>query len=455
MPVAALSSLMQTCALFPPSVFPYHTAYLEIHPQCLLHWVESQQQQNADAPHCPVCNVPYEISEDRSRFLQWYSDASARWDRASMVLALGTLAGGVWASSAVYACWAIRTFAGEDVASALLYRRRWPLAYFFNLPLIPLTLILSRTTLIDSLLPFLPLTLVLSTSPSPTPSFDLSSLSLSYPPSPALTLCLIPWARVAYLRLRKSIFDAVLGRRLRFAGGLAGLMEELQFDAGELGHGHGPGGRDRIEVVAEIEVEVDGERVDNAAGDGQDGDNRLRVGIPRFTSLVMGALLFPAMSSVAGAALFYLAGRSGPGAHLLRKILGVQAVLAFAHSTSKFSSTSSSSARGLGAGVGGAAASWIKSFATQSSPLPYSAVVDPVWVRNAIGGGLILVVRDIFSLAAGVLEQRRKDSRKVIGRPFDPSLELDDQPTPPPAADEASGGVNPTTGRRAVVHNML
>lgn len=165
-----------------------------------------------------------------------------------------------------------------------------------NLPLIPITLVLSRTPLIDSLLPFLPLTLVLSTSPSSATS-ALSSLSLSYPPSPALTLCLLPWARVVYLRLRKAAFDAALGRRRRFAGGLAGLLEEMQQDHGaphEVG-------RDRIEVVAEIEVEMDdpAQREDNALA----GDNRLRVGIPRFTSLVMGALLFPAMTSAAGVRL--------------------------------------------------------------------------------------------------------------------------------------------------------
>ena len=74
--------------------------------------------------------MPYQIDEKRSSFLAWYAHVQQRWDRASVVLALGSLAGGVWAASSVYACWAIRTFAGEDVASALLYRRRWPLAYF-------------------------------------------------------------------------------------------------------------------------------------------------------------------------------------------------------------------------------------------------------------------------------------------------------------------------------------
>lgn len=165
------------------------------------------------------------------------------------------------------------------------------------------------------------------------------------------------------------------------------------------------------------------------------------------------------------AALFYLASRSGSGALLLRKILGIQAVLAYAASTARYD-------RG---GIGGAAASWIKSFATQSSPLPVAAVVDPVWVRNAIGGGLVLgslhfplpfdsttdpdfqpVIRDAFALVAGVLEQRRKDSRRVIGRPFDPSLELDGEIGAGTSSDRtSSGGVDPATGRPAAVHNLL
>lgn len=136
---------------------------------------------------------------------------------------------------------------------------------------------------------------MLSTSPGSTTS-PLSSLSLSYPPSPALTLCLLPWARVVYLRLRKAAFDAALGRRRRFAGGLAGLMEEMQQDH----DGVQDPGRDRIEVVAEIEVELDDAEQGVPPPDNVAGDNRLRVGIPRFTSLVMGALLFPAMCSAAG-----------------------------------------------------------------------------------------------------------------------------------------------------------
>ncbi|KAM0747850.1 hypothetical protein T439DRAFT_349745 [Meredithblackwellia eburnea MCA 4105] len=421
------------------------------HSDCLLRWVTSYQQTHTNPPHCPVCASPYVIQESRPAFLLWYQDLLQRWDRTSMVLALGGLGGSVWAASSVYACWAVRTWAGDEVAARLFVRQRWPLSYFVNLPLIPITLILSRTPLIDSLLPFLPLTLVLSSTSSMTPSTSLSSLSFTYPPSPALTLCLLPWLRILYLRARKSIFQSLLNTHSRFSGGLAGLMEELEADRPA---GGGAGMIDvagvRGEVVAEVEMNVNvpgqGENGEEAGeGEEQVENNRLRVGIPRFTSLVVGALLFPAVSSAAGSILFYLASRPSSRTHLLRKLLGVQAVLAFS------SRSSASTASGI------SLLNWLKSLT--STPVASSnLVMDPVWLRNTIGGGLVLVIRDIFALLAGVLEQRRKESRRVIGRPFDPSLELDDAPSSSNAGGRrttsSSGGRN-ASGRQAVVHNML
>ena len=136
-----------------------------------------------------------------------------------MMLAIGGIGGGSWVATTAYGAWAIRAWAGPEVFQILLLKRRWPLGYYgeffhppspshprartdsttwaVNLPLIPLALILSRTTLIDSLLPFLPLSLVLSSaSTSPlSPLARLSDLSFTHPSSPTLTLCLIPWAR--------------------------------------------------------------------------------------------------------------------------------------------------------------------------------------------------------------------------------------------------------------------
>lgn len=215
--------------------------------------------------------------------------------------------------------------------------------------------------------------------------------------------------------------------------------DEGGFDAGVVDGGRGGA---RLEVVAEVEVQEQPRAAANAqARPAALVQNRLRVGLGRLTSLVVGALLYPTLCSAAGAALFYLASRSSshPSTPIkfLRRLLGVQAVLAAAVGKPPSGSTTTSWLRTLAAPriVGGAA-------------------VDPVWVRNAIGGGLVLLVRDAIELTAGVLEGRRKASRRIVGRGFDPSLELDDGRTTTGGSEGASGGVD-TRGRPAVVHTLL
>lgn len=168
----------------------------------------------------------------------------------------------------------------------------------------------------------------------------------------------------------------------------------------------------------------------------------LRIGIGRLTSLLLGALIYPALSSLVGSALFYLATRSSSSSSsrpaslplkTLRKILGISSLIA--------SSSSSSSKNPL-----------------QTLFNPFSAIlgvtsrtgtkVDPVWIRNTIGGGIVLLVRDAFELSAGVLEKRRKESRRVVERPVGEGLSLRSE------AEEGggvSGGRN-AGGREARVH---
>lgn len=200
-------------------------------------------------------------------------------------------------------------------------------------------------------------------------------------------------------------------------------------------------------------------------------NNRLRVGLSRITSLLVGALLYPTLCSLAGSALFFLASRQGarPSApiRLLRRLLGVQAVLAAAATTKR--STTNSFALSI--------VSWLRLLSPTSTTASSTAaatgpIVDPVWVRNFLGGGLVLVARDALELGAGVLERRRKMSRRIVGRAFDDGLELDDSVRdsvnrgvaaagdPASATTTASrqspwdGGVN-AQGRAAVVHNLL
>ncbi|KAK4050005.1 hypothetical protein OIV83_003829 [Microbotryomycetes sp. JL201] len=452
---------------------------LVAHSDCLLAWYATDVANKQQQPCCPVCMTPYKVHERHSNALRTYKRWVRRWDKLSTAIAAAGIVGGCHLVLSAYGAFAIRAFAGPDVARALLSRHddKLPLRYWLNLPLIPLTLVLSRTTLIDSLLPFGPLALVLSSNPAHTDTLGLANLSFSYPPSPTLTLCLLPWFRVAYLKLRHRVFDAVLGKRTRLEG-LAGLMDTVRAaDEGEFEAGVGPG---RFEVVAEVEVEErvidDGDDAQNQRADDGEGhqhlqpevqgqqpnavvNNRLRVGLSRLTSLVVGALLFPATCSIAGSALFFLASRQANRPRpslpiaLLRKLLGVQAIIA---------------ARAAGVAVGQATPSLTGTFtnyiklilAPKAFPSrPVSPLVDPVWVRNAIGGAIVLLLRDAVELGAGVLELQRKASRSIVGRAFSDELDLgpgrtDDVDRQTRDSGASSGGVN-DQGRRAIVHNLL
>ncbi|GAA5891692.1 hypothetical protein JCM8208_007370 [Rhodotorula glutinis] len=413
------------------------------HEQCLLDWLTAQaaspQQHHPHPPRCPVCASPIVVREHRNDLLRLYRRLRRNADHASLVAAVGGVAASAWFVAAAYGAWAVKTFMGDQVAQALLLRHEggFPWRYWLNLPLIPFTLILSRTPLIDSLLPFLPLTLVLSaggprslTSSSSSLLFDplgLDDLTLRYPPSPTLTVCLLPWLRLVYLRLRLRLFHAVLGHRKKFRG-LAGVFEEAAqedelvyegaaADDDEAAQGAG-GARTRgeaLELVATLEVDVEERGAAPAPGAQQlpaateTTTSRLRIGMGRLTSLVLGALALPALSAAAGSALFWLAARRGNSAPLraLRAVLGVGAVLA---------------ARGGGAPPAGAGGtSWIAQLARGPAALR-SPVVDPKWLRNTLGCALVLVVRDACELAAGVLEQRRRRSRRVVERPFRPGM---------------------------------
>ncbi|BGP35092.1 hypothetical protein JCM10296v2_006922 [Rhodotorula toruloides] len=472
------------------------------HPDCLLQWIQTQAATQAQAPRCPVCATPIVIKERRSEALRLYKKVRRNLDQVSLVAAVGSLAASGWFVAAAYGAWAIKVFFGDQVTQALLLRHETglPWRYWLNLPLIPLTLVLSRTPLIDSLLPFLPLTLVLSTH-THTPLFDpigLDDLTLRWPPSPTLTVCLLPWLRILYFRIRTKVFDAVLGKKKRFRG-LAGVFEEAAEDELATVDTNEQPRREIMGVVATFELDIEAETARQAAAptaqagraatqvngalpeaqteqhediapappyaeiepaqEEQDGEEqgvqpdllRLRVGLGRLTSIVLGALLFPALSSLAGSALYFLASRhsSARPLRLLRRILGISAVIV----ASRTSSTASRAGSVLGLG-------WIRQLTSAGSALR-AAPMDPRWVRNTIGAGLVLLVRDAFELTAGVLEKRRKESRRILERPFRPSSNASRAQEPRRASDGEAAPVAPSSGgrdrqgREAVVHNLL
>ncbi|GAA5931140.1 uncharacterized protein JCM15063_002555 [Sporobolomyces koalae] len=448
------------------------------HPDCLLHWIATRANPT-QPPRCPVCKTLIIVTQDRSEFLRVYRTLRRSWDRLSIAATVAGLAAGGWLVASAYGLWALRVFMGNRVAHALLNRNRtgFPFRLWLNLPLIPFALILSRTPVIDSLLPFLPLTLALSTHRSPATTFSalsttldplgLDDLTLRFPPSPTLTICLIPWLRIVYFRYRARLFKRVLGQQKRYFG-LAGMMEEAArdeqatwevLDEGRSGPGDqvepgregNRGRRNGLELVAELEFEV--EEIETGSEPEREDDNvepaqrrrrhrhhvdhpldaqgvepeahpdedrppppsSLRIGIGRLTSLLVGALVYPALASLAGSVLYYLATRGGRASlrnpslpiRTLRKILGISSLIA---ASARAPSTPASPL------------AFLNPF--QSSGNGVGGIVDPVWIRNTIGGGIVLLVRDAFELSAGILEKRRKESRKIVERPVGENLSL-------------------------------
>lgn len=102
---------------------------LVAHHDCLLEWVTTYQQSHTTPPSCPVCGTPYVIREKAIPLLKLYKRLVRRWERLSMVIALTSVSGSAIAMSGLYGVWAIKTWAGKDVAKAL-FDRKWPISYY-------------------------------------------------------------------------------------------------------------------------------------------------------------------------------------------------------------------------------------------------------------------------------------------------------------------------------------
>ncbi|KAF9189488.1 hypothetical protein BGZ51_009524 [Haplosporangium sp. Z 767] len=84
--------------------------------------------------------------------------------------------------------YAVLTVCGTEEGEKLLGSPNpWGWRVWTGLPFIPVILIFSRTKLIDSFMPLIPLLIV-----------GNDQLQVNFPPNPALTLSVMPWIRMAY-----------------------------------------------------------------------------------------------------------------------------------------------------------------------------------------------------------------------------------------------------------------
>ncbi|KAJ3210480.1 hypothetical protein HDU82_008060 [Entophlyctis luteolus] len=178
---------------------PCRCTHLDVHQLCLLRWISERQESHPGVPvHCPACLHIYEIVEPFDAVLTAMRvlDAGVRF--AVPYASAAVLASSVYAVAAAYGAYALVVAAGPEAAAEVLSDDNPAAARLWvGLPVIPFALVAARLDVADNILPVLPFVLVTS---------SLQPLIVSLPPSPAVTLCLLPWARAVYKEVWRLVY---------------------------------------------------------------------------------------------------------------------------------------------------------------------------------------------------------------------------------------------------------
>ncbi|KAI0052404.1 hypothetical protein FA95DRAFT_1592683 [Auriscalpium vulgare] len=213
---------------------------LVAHESCLLDWITAAQQtpeRAANALKCPQCSAVYEIISDNPlalRLLDRWNRLLSRVGKVVTVSTIGlvvtTFSAGIYLICTSYGAFALREYLGSEMYDILVSDdpSQWSWFAFTNLPLIPVTLILSRTPLLNNYSPLLPLLFAWPTA-TPIATSDVAmrahweaSAATSYipmkaaplwPPSPALLCVLFPPLQALYSAGKKRLTHWLLDTR--------------------------------------------------------------------------------------------------------------------------------------------------------------------------------------------------------------------------------------------------
>ena len=182
---------------------------LTAHESCLLDWVadkESTQQTGSAQPQkieCPQCKAEIHIQRPRSRIVEWHRHLQNTAGRLFWPGIIGSLVSGMGAACVLHGASTVYLLLGTRDAQTLLGVRngRMPSSNtILGLASIPGILMISSTTIGDSLLPVFPIIYVATHKPTRHSGF-------LWPPSAAMTLATLPYIRAMYNGLRKKLFQ--------------------------------------------------------------------------------------------------------------------------------------------------------------------------------------------------------------------------------------------------------
>jgi len=288
-----------------------------------------------------------------------------------------------------------------------------------NLPLIPFSLIVSRTSLWRSTMsPIVPLFLSWPTTlpvrekrlhpqtwlgiqRAAPPALPLPSL-IGWPPAPIVATIFLPVIQALYRNMFSRFHPWVLNSEPSSEPPppIFPWRLEIQF-----GQGAGDAAND--------EARGEENQADEQQNQEGDGNQDPVAAAERFQSIssasvgrfVGGALLVPRISSVMGSLLFRLSKRSD----LLRKFLAIRPPLK--DNLDVFGPSEVATVNDLGRAAKAAFRVLIGGTRTW-------AEADPVWWRNSVGLGIFIVVKDCVSLLHLYLTKREIQTRRVKNKSF-------------------------------------
>lgn len=316
---------------------------LTAHEACLLDWLadlENPRSRKSDGAKmvCPQCKSEIVVTRPRSYIVDVVRMVEKFAGRLVLPGMVFTLAGTVWAGCCAHGVYSMYFVFGTEEARHILEDSvdgSWHPGLNLGLPLIPLVLIFSRTRYSEGLLPAIPVLFFASHHPSQELELDF------WPPSAAMTFAALPYVKSFYSAFYERFFGALERKWLAEVQPRAGedTPEGTQQQA-EAGGGDGAnGGNGQILMEIDLEWQMGmGQREEDAfggllGGHQQDNDNEAQqgdnpgegrngqvIGFERRNNLihetsnladvVLGALVFPAISSSMGGLLKYVLPKS-------------------------------------------------------------------------------------------------------------------------------------------------
>ena len=268
----------------------------------------------------------------------------------------------------------------------------WPYTAFFQLPLIPVGLILSRFNVTTDFLPVLPVMFDIITSTKWTPpsqnKIAIAAEPPKWPPSPIIfTTVLLPLTRLIYSRIYKGFSRWLIGDKpppLRVHAGEGRLIIRVAALMGaEENNNNNNNGEGNPQNPADANPAANHQPQPPANNAGQEDGTETAITFSEIGRRIGGALLIPAISNRMGRLLLTLSKHS----QLLRKFLAVDYYHARRGPFEYFHSPT----RNTGVMKGPLGPLWLFVLYVLR-PWPD---LDPIWWRNSVGFGIFVVVRGL------------------------------------------------------------